>query len=289
MESWEGRPEQSDLPGQGGRSANQSFEEVARAFSLKREDTTPNPPFTDLERVFEEEAPSSAQRRLAYDFYNGITSLIRSSVTLPTPLDIVELHQLHLKAIRASLGEGEIVPEYNLRHVIGARERFLAYAEAGEAQPEESDIIHHNLQSLLKAAARLEAIDYPIVTRQDAVTIQQNLLEEARAFLGKTRPYYLPELIEGRILDLGPVPFFPEEHPNQFARNGALGCVTVLESRLHGRRLAPYKPFGVKETIAIATDFGRDDLVRYTLQNVYGASRCHPECCVTTSCETRLL
>src|SRR5258708_1825501 len=109
----------------------QPFEEAARAFSVKREDTTPNPPFADDRSIFEEEAPSSEQRRLTYDFYNGITSLVNTSESpfYPSPLELVELHQLHLEAVRASTRQNEIVPEYTLTHVIGASKRLLAYAE----------------------------------------------------------------------------------------------------------------------------------------------------------------
>src|SRR5205807_1558772 len=102
----------------------QSFEEAARQFSLKRGDLTPNLPFTDEKSIFEEEAPTIAQRRLALDFYNGVTSLVdRQRGLYPTSLDIVELHQLYLEALRASIPQGEIVPEFSLTHVIGASKR----------------------------------------------------------------------------------------------------------------------------------------------------------------------
>src|SRR5690348_5777237 len=96
------------------------FEEIAQQLRAKREDTTPNAPFSDEKSVFEEEAPTTAQRRLALDFYNGLTSLVdRQQGRYPTPIEIAELHQLHLQAIRNSIPQNEIVPAYSLTHVIG--------------------------------------------------------------------------------------------------------------------------------------------------------------------------
>src|SRR5205807_2049013 len=97
MESGEGRStvpkSQQFEPGGTSTSSGLSFEAVAKTFSLKREATTPNPPFTDVKSVFEGEAPTTAQRRLALDFFNGIAQFGRPYY--PSPLDIVELHQLH--------------------------------------------------------------------------------------------------------------------------------------------------------------------------------------------------
>lgn len=267
-------------PGGTSTSGRLSFEAVAKIFSLKREDTTPNPPFLDDKSIFDEEAPSVAQRRLALNFFNGISLRVdRQEGLYPSPLEIIELHQLHLKAIRASIGEGEIMPEYTLTHVIGASKRQLAYEEetpfSDEAKQQESWNFNDNLQAVLRRAARLEEIDYPIVTQQEAVIMQQKLWEEARTFLQKSDPHYTPDMIGSSTIDAN-VQYFPEENQDRITRqfvHGGVSSVAHDLGRVRERSLLINERYGEKEAIASATNFGHDDIRKYSLVNVLGAAK----------------
>lgn len=115
--------------------------------------------------------------------------------------------------------------------------------------------------------------EYPLVNIQEAVAMQNSLREEAIQFLAQTNPAYIPALREGSIN--AAVQYFPEEHTDEVARKRAFGAVAAVETELlHIRQgTSHYQQFGVKEALARVTEFGHDDIKKYSLRNVVGASK----------------
>lgn len=259
------------------------FEEIANAFSFTHDETFLNLPFADERSVFEEEAPSSAQRRYAFDFYNGLSLLMeRQQGLYPSPFTIVELHQRYLETLRASIPPGEIEPEFTLIHVIGASKRLLAFAETADANTSEAAYEQArkrqiSLEIYLDNAAHLEAVDYPVVLHRDAVHVQQTFWQEAQAFLARSHPEYahwltLPKITPGSYPFLQ---FFPEEHPDEVIRKSVSSAARHIAYNLQRvrQRIHHLKRFGMKEALVSATNFGHDDIDKYSLKNVLGASK----------------
>lgn len=242
----------------------------------------PSLPFFTSETAHEE-TPATIQMKLALDFYNIVSSLMNQNSrrgSNPSTLDIMELHQLHIEAIRKNTPSETEIPDYSLSQALNAGKRLWSIDLQAFPESEENTLgvgaKYFGAHLLLDSAIDIEVLGYPLVLKKEAEQIQQTIREEAVTFLNTKGSHIIASTLS-IYHDLPPeltTQILPDEHPDAKVRktiHKSLSTIQEEVNHMHPSFISHFPVLDRDEIMVKVTESIASG--GYTLNHLYAASK----------------